>query len=182
MILSQVREIVTRAIDEPLPRLDVIAFHDGVEIPRWMLAKMIDAATRGYITPAGEKLFLIPVKTYAQAKRDSIARIKSKPRRRDENKPSRIPWPEIRKRDCFQLKCYLSPAGATKPENQSQRPRKLRSLDTKTRYASRSPKGSDKSSVEAFVCAECDIPLTDEKLGKRFCSTRCWHDYRRGVA
>ena len=62
MILSQVREIVTRAIDEPLPKLDVIAFHDGLEIPSWMLARMIDAATRGYITPVGEKLLLIPAK------------------------------------------------------------------------------------------------------------------------
>ena len=142
MILSQVREIVTRAIDEPLPRLDVIAFYEGIEVPSWMLARMIDAATRGHITPAGKKIFLIPRKAYVQAKKDSVRNIRESARKRRVRIPKNpTPGPSIQKSQCLTLHSYFPPEGATKRENQSQKPLRLRALDTKTRYATRVPKG-----------------------------------------
>ena len=128
MLLSQVREIVTFAINEPQPSLGIIAFHKGSVVPDWMLARTIDAATRGAITSDGERLLLIPPRVYAQAKRDSVARIKAAPKRKSGKKRSLIPWPEIKKRECLALCDYLpvcgSELGPTKTQNLIQRPYK----------------------------------------------------------
>ena len=157
MILSQVREIVTRAIDEPLPRLDVIAFHNGQEIPSGQLARMIDAATRGHITPDGEKIFLIPRKTYEQAKKESVKSIREYARRKKLRIPRNPkPSPSIKKTQCFTLTSYLPPTGARESENDPQRPRKSRVLGTKTRHPARVPKGSAKSPLKRSVCVDDD--------------------------
>ena len=149
MILKQVQEIVTRAIDEPLPRLDVIAFHQGIEIPSWMLARMIDAATRGHITPDGEKIFLIPRKTYEQAKKESVKAIREYARKNKKRIPKNPkPGPSIKKSQCLTLRSYFPPEGPTNSQNQPQRPRQLRALDTKTRYATRVHKGTAKSALK----------------------------------
>ena len=138
MLLSQVREIVTFGIHEPQPSLRIIAFHKGSVVPDWMLARTIDAATRGAITVDGEQLLLIPPKVFEQAKKDSVARIKAAGKRKNGKKRSQITWPEIKKRECLALCDYLpvcgSELGPTKPQNHLKSPHK--------HWAAEGPKGN----------------------------------------
>lgn len=131
VILTQVRNILECGQNDRIPKLDVIAFYKGDEISPWVLAKIIDAASRGKITEAGEKLLLIPRKTYEKAKKDSIARIKSKPRRKGERPINLVPWPEIRKRDCIPLTSYLPPKNASERKKRVSNSHKQRAPEPK---------------------------------------------------
>jgi len=143
MILVKISEHLTRTIEEGGPALGIRAYYNGDRVPDWVLARAIDAATRGYITPAGKELLLIPGKTLRQAEKVSVANVRDQARKNKKRIPKNpAPAPSIKKSDCFSLSSYLPPTGPTKPENDLQRPRRLRAVDTKTRYATRVPKGT----------------------------------------
>ena len=162
MILSEINEGVTRVIkvsadpdiygqkqSEPGSALSVCAFYKGERVPDWVLARVIDAANRGYITPAGKELLLIPIKTLRHATKVSVANVRDQARKNKKRIPKNpAPAPSIKKSDCFSLSSYLPPTGPTKPENDLQRPRRLRAVDTKTRYATRVPKGTVNSTLK----------------------------------
>ena len=166
MILSEIKEGVTRVIkvsadpdiygqkqSEPGSALSVCAFYKGERVPDWVLARVIDAANRGYITPAGKELLLIPSKTLRQAEKVSVANIREQARKDKRRIPKNPkPAPSIKKSDCFSLSSYSPPEGPRKVEKDPQRLRRLRAVDTKTRYATRVPKGTAKSALKRSIC------------------------------
>jgi len=133
MLMSQVRDILTFAINEPCPALNLIAFHRGDLVPDWLLARAIDAAHRGHITAHGKRLYLIPTRVYEQANRDSIARIKAKPRKKNDKGPNLTPWPEVQKRDCIPLPNYL-------PKNTAQLKARISQYYVSNPHEQRAPK------------------------------------------
>ena len=116
-ILSIVREIVECWPHEAANcrSLSVLAFYRGAEVPDWVLARVIDAATRGFITSAGMHLYLIPAEFFVRATREAVDRAK-KPKDRTKKFA-----PHIRKRDCIPLSNYLpkkrNQGKATKRQN-----------------------------------------------------------------
>ena len=90
--------------------LNCIAFHKGDLVPDWVLEHIVDAATRGHITEAGRKLWLIPINVNEQAKRDQQAKADREAKRRRRRKLDCKPGPaspSIKKSDCIPLSSFL---------------------------------------------------------------------------
>lgn len=182
MILTQVREIVTSAIDEPCPPLSVMAFHQGILLPDWVLGRMIDAATRGYITEAGKRMLLIPTKTYDQANKESVERIKAAPRIRKNGKKRSftMPWPEVQKRDCLALSDYLPEAVPTETRNQCFDPAPHKGFRAAIRNGRGVAKGKPKNDrIRNANCLSCGSPLVHKRCGAKFCDVNCKQKFHR---
>ncbi len=174
MILSQVRQILLCAISEPCPALNVIAFHRGDLVPDWLLARAIDAAHRGHITAHGKRLHLIPTRVYEQANRESIARIKARPRKKNDKGPNLTPWPEVQKRECIPLPNYL-------PKNTAQlkarlcqyyvsSPHKQRAVEALK--ATHVPMGQPVDKGNAG-CLACGAFLAGKRSDAEYCDKNC---------
>lgn len=183
MILNEVHRIVTSAIDEPCPPLSVMAFHQGIRIPDWILARMIDAATRGYITGAGMQLLLIPTSTYKKAKRDSVARIKAAPRRKNGKKRNLTPWPEIKKTDCLALCDYLPMPGPTEHQKQCFDPAPIKGLRGVNGNCKGVAKVSPKTGINRNAkCVSCRASLAGKRSDAKFCCSACRQKHNRSGA
>ena len=178
MILSQVRQILLCAISEPCPALNLIAFHRGDLVPDWLLARAIDAAHRGHITAHGKRLHLIPTGVYEQANRESIARIKAKPRKKNDKGPNLTPSPEGQKRDCIPLPNYL-------PKNTAQLkarlcqyygsdPAPIKGFRDANRNGKGVAKGIPKTDLKRNAnCVFCGISLAGKRRGSKYCDKNC---------
>ena len=174
MILTQVRQILTFAISEPYPALNVIAFHRGDLVPGWLLARAIDAAHRGHITAHGKQLHLIPTRVYEQANRDSVARIKARPRKKNDKGPNLTPWPEVQKRNCIPLPNYL-------PKNTVQLKARISQYYVSTPHEQRAvealkathvPMGQPEDKGNAS-CLACGASLAGKRSDAEYCDKNC---------
>ena len=87
-----------------------IAFYKGEQISDHLLDWVVELATYGYITEAGKRLYLIPIKLYEQACRDQQAKADEYARRRRKTEPgfkSGPASPSIKKSDCVPLTSFL---------------------------------------------------------------------------
>jgi len=180
MILTLVHEICACAQNESHPSLNIIAFYQGFAVSDWTLARVIEAASRGKITVAGMRLYLIPIRVYEKAKRDSVARIKARPKKKNRKAPNQIPWPEVRKSDCIPLSSFLpktrNQKKATKPQIYVSNPHEQRAAEelkgTHVGYPRVNAKGYES-------CLNCGTDLTSKRRGARYCDRKCKQQFRR---
>ena len=173
MILTQVRQILLCVISEPCPALNVIAFHRGDLVPGWLLARAIDAAHRGHITAHGKRLHLIPIRVYERANRDSVARIKAKPRKKNDKGPNLTPWPEVQKRDCIPLPNYL-------PKNTVQLKARLCQYYVSNPHEQRAVEALKATLVPSHPdnkgnasCPACGTSLVGKRSDAEYCDRSC---------
>jgi hypothetical protein len=179
-ILSIVREIVECWPHEAdrCRSLSVLAFYKGAQVPDWVLARVIDAATRGFITTAGMRLYLIPTGSFERASREAVNRAKYPKNRKKKFSP------HIRKRDCIPLSNYLpkkrDKGKATKRQNPISNPHEQRAVEavcvTPVHRHGSEHKGNGS-------CLSCDAKLVGKRRGAKYCDRACkQRAFRSGVS
>ena len=147
--------------------LNCIAFYKGELVVDWILALAVELATYGYITEAGQNLFLIPNKVYEQAKRDAIKRAKPKAKKK-------APFPLVKKKDCIRLTSFLptkySLGKARLSRNCDSNPL-IPVLAIGTKRNARTLARIDAKGNK--MCASCGSSLRNRRRGSRYCGRAC---------
>ena len=131
--------------------------HPGVLIPDIVLANIIDAALRGKMTEAGEKLLLLPDKRHGAADSSGLRLMR-----------------RVKKSECITLKRLAAKSGChAKGKNQPRNP-----LISKGRKSGKTPTlgtgiRSGKNTDSRDNCQQCGKDISHMRRGTKFCSSRC---------
>ena len=157
--------------------LNCIAFYKGDRVLDWVLELAVELATYGYITEAGKRLYLIPIRLYEQACRDQQAKADEYARQRrktDRSFRSGPAGPSIKKWDCIPLTSFLP------KESTGNRARlcKNRSLNP---LIPRLPEGTNRNAFTKHqvprngngICLNCFAVMTPKRRGAKYCGQAC---------
>ena len=156
---------------------NLIAFHKGDQISDWLLAYVVNAATRGKITEHGRNLWLIPTNLYRQATLDQQEKADQEARRRKKKKLPSVPGPaspSIKKSDCIPLTNYL-------PKTEAELKRRLSRI---AEYGPLFPMpphpravtdvhGIGVDSNRNADCAFCGSIFVRKRCDAKYCSKKC---------
>ena len=166
--------------DESIPDgrpLNCIAFYKGDRVPDWVLEQAVELATCGYITEAGKRLYLIPIRVYEQAQRDQQAKADEEARRRRKKEPNFRSGPagaSIKKWDCIPLSSFL-------PKTRGRKKSKLCQNRVSNPRLPRLPKGASRNACTRYqvpskgnaACLHCGELMVPKRRDAKYCGKAC---------
>jgi hypothetical protein len=156
---------------------NLIAFHNGEQLTDWLLAYVVNAATRGHITEHGQNLWLIPKNVYERATRDQQKKADREARRQKKKKLPRVPGPaspSIQKGDCIPLTNYL-------PKTDAELKRRLLRISEYGPLFPMPPHPGTVTHVHGIGvasnrnadCAFCGSIFVRKRCDAKYCSKKC---------
>ena len=176
---NSIEELVECWPHEITHPLNILSFCRGDPVPDWLLARAIDAASRGKITSVGMELYLIPVWVYVRAEKEAVVRATAYAKNHKTTTTTR-PAPTIKTSDCTQLSQLL-------PNKRNQKKATNRKYDVSTSMISRPPEAITVTPLPCYreaikcdrSCLACGANLGGKRSDAKFCNATCRQRFSR---
>ena len=156
--------------------LDCIAFYDGLRVSDGDLEDVVELAIDGFITKAGQRLYLIPRQVYEQATRDQQAKADEYARKRRKWDPgfkSGPASPSIKKWDCIPLTNFLPKKGHSRGPRLCENEESMPLIPRLPEGVKRNPCTAVQIIDNSNGFCRCGDSLKHKRSDAKYCSKAC---------